>query len=65
MAIPAVCLSIAAHYLAEAPVSRFVIEVLLWVHHSLLVVDTIMFAAYILVSIYIAAKELLRYVRGL
>jgi hypothetical protein len=65
LAIPAVCLSIAAHYLAEVPVSRFVIEVLLWVHYSLLVIDTIMFAAYILVSTYGAAKELFRYVRGL
>jgi hypothetical protein len=65
VAIPAVCLSIAAHYLAWVPVSPFVIEVLVWVHYSLLVVDTIMFAAYILASIYGAAKELLRYVRGL
>jgi hypothetical protein len=65
LAIPAVCLSIAAHYLAEAPVSRFVIEVLLWVHYSLLIVDTVMFAAYILVSIYGATKELIRYARGL
>jgi hypothetical protein len=65
LAIPAVCLSIAAHYLAEVPVSQFVIEVLLLVHYSLLIIDTMMFAAYILVSIYGAAKELLRYVRGL
>jgi hypothetical protein len=65
LAIPAVCLSFAAHYLAEVPVSPFVIEVLLWVHYSLLVIDTIMFAAYVLASVYGAVKELIRYVRGL
>jgi hypothetical protein len=65
LAIPAVCLSVAAHYLAEVPVSPFVIEILLGVHYSLLVIDTAMFAAYILVSIYGAAKELLRYAKGL
>jgi hypothetical protein len=51
--------------LTHCPVSSFVVEVLLWVHYSLLVVDTAMFAAYILVSIYGAAKELIRYVKGL
>jgi hypothetical protein len=65
LAIPAVLLSAAAHYLDMLPVSRIVVEVLLWVHYSLLVVDTGMFAAYILVSIYGAAKELIRYVMGL
>src|SRR4051794_29767115 len=52
LAIPASCLSIAAHYLAELPVSTFVTEVLLWLHFFLFGVDTIMFVAYILVSIY-------------
>jgi hypothetical protein len=65
LAIPAIVLSIAAHYLKATPVSQFVVDVLLWVHYSLLVVDTLMFAAYILVSIYDAAKELVRYVKGL
>jgi hypothetical protein len=65
LAIPAVLLSIAAHYLTLLPVSPVVVEVLLGVHYSLLAVDTLMFAAYILVSIYGAAKELIHYVKGL
>ena len=65
LAIPAIILSIAAHYLAETPVSTFVINVLLFIHYSLLVIDTVMFAAYVLVSIYDAVKELIRYVKGL
>jgi hypothetical protein len=65
LAIPAILFSLAAHYLAEIPVSALVIEVFLGIHYSLLIVDTLMFAAYILVSIYGAAKELIRYVKGL
>lgn len=65
LAVPAVLLSIAAHYAPEFHVSKFVINVLLGIHYSLLVIDTGMFAAYMLVSIYHALKELYRYVKGL
>ena len=65
LAIPAILFSLAAHYLQEIPVSPLVIDVFLGIHYSLLVIDTGMFAAYILVSIYGAAKELIRYVKGL
>jgi hypothetical protein len=54
LAIPAILLSLAAHYFEQTPVSIFVINILLTVHYSLLVIDTGMFAAYILVSIYSA-----------
>lgn len=62
LAIPAILLSLAAHYLEQTPVSLFVIDVLLGIHYFLLSVDSVVFAAYILVSIYEAAKELLRFV---
>ena len=65
LAIPAILLSLAAHYLEQTAVSAFVIDVLLGIHYSLLVIDTVMFAAYIVVSIYHAATELVRYVKGL
>jgi hypothetical protein len=65
LAVPAILFSLAAHYLANIPVSPFVVKVFLWIHYSLIVVDAGMFAAYILVSIYSAGKELYRYVRDL
>jgi hypothetical protein len=65
LAIPAVLLSMAAHYLTETGASVFVIDVLLGIHYFLLVVDTVMFTAYISVTIYDAARELTRYVKGL
>jgi hypothetical protein len=65
LAIPAILFSLAAHYLAEIPVSPLVIQVFLWIHYSLLLIDTGMFAAYISASIYGAVKELIRYVKGL
>jgi hypothetical protein len=65
LAIPAILFSLSAHYLAKIPVSPLVIYVFLWIHYSLLVIDTGMFAAYIAVSIYGAVKELKRYVKGL
>jgi hypothetical protein len=64
LAIPAILLSLAAHYLEQTPVSSFVIDILLGIYYSLLIIDTVMFAAYILVSICDALKELARYLRG-
>jgi len=65
LAIPAILFSLAAHYLEQIPVSWLVIHVFLGIHYFLLIVDSIMFTAYIFVSIYGAAKELIRYKRGL
>jgi hypothetical protein len=65
LAIPAVLLSIAAHYLSEIPVSVLVINILLGLHYFLLVIDALTFVAYILVSVYDAGKQLVRYVKGL
>jgi hypothetical protein len=65
LAVPAILFSLAAHYLEQIPVSAVVIHVFLWIHYSLLIVDALMFVAYILVSLYAAAKELIRYVKGL
>jgi hypothetical protein len=47
------------------PCIPLVIQVFLWIHYSLLLIDTGMFAAYISASIYGAVKELIRYVKGL
>jgi hypothetical protein len=63
LALPAITLSLAAHYLAQTFVSEGVILVLLWLHYFLLGVDALMFVAYILVSIYAAVIELIRFVR--
>lgn len=65
LAIPAVILSLAAYYLDQTGVSRFIIVGLLIVHYFIFVVDAIMFVAYIAVSMYAAAVELVDYVKGL
>lgn len=65
LAIPAILLSIAAHYLQQIAVSAVVIQILLAIHYILIVIDTIMFAAYMTVAIYDAAKELVQYARDL
>jgi hypothetical protein len=65
LAIPAILLSLAAHYLEKTVVSPIVIDVLLSLHYLLLFVDAGMFVAYIAVSIYDAVRELTRYVKSL
>jgi hypothetical protein len=65
LAIPAVFLSISAHYLEIFPVSPFVVDVLLGIHYLLLVVDATYFVYYIMVSTYDALRKLTRYMRGL
>ena len=65
VAIPAILFSILAHYLHQIPVSDIVISVLVDIHYLLLGVDTVVFVAYILVSLYVTAVELIRYVRGI
>lgn len=66
LAIPPILLSIAAYSLKETThVSETVFSVLVDVHYFLLGVDTLVFVAYILVSMYGAAIELCRYVKSL
>lgn len=65
LAVPAILFSLAAHYLGQIPVSTMVIDVFLGLHYFLLAVDTAYFSAYIMVSIYGAVKELIRYAKGL
>lgn len=65
LAIPAILFSLAAHYLDQLPVSPIIVNVFLGIHYVLLIIDTGMFAAYISVSVYDAARELIRYVKGL
>jgi hypothetical protein len=65
LAIPAILFSLAAHYLEQTPVSTMVIDVFLGLHYFLLAVDTAYFSAYIVVSVYDAVKELIRYAKGL
>ncbi len=65
LAIPPILLSLAVYYLKETYVSETVISVLLGLHYFLLGVDALVFVAYILVSLYDAAKELIRYVKSL
>ena len=64
LAIPAILFALAAHYLEGFSVSVLIIQILLWIHYVLLVIDTSMFAAYVLIAIYDAATELIRYVKG-
>jgi hypothetical protein len=45
LAIPAIIFSLAAHYLAEIPVSSIVITLLLGITYFLLGVDTLVFGA--------------------
>jgi hypothetical protein len=65
LAIPAIIFSLSAHYLSETYVSGLVIDILLGIHYLLLGIDTVVFVAYILVSVYAAGRELTRYVKGL
>lgn len=65
LAVPAILFSIAAHYLVALPVSSFIINVLIGAHYLLFAIDTAYFAAYIMISVYGAAKELIRYAKDL
>jgi hypothetical protein len=64
LAIPPIILSWAAYYLDETHVSAAVIDVLLGVHYFLLGVDVLVFVAYISLSVYDAARELILYVKS-
>jgi hypothetical protein len=65
LAIPAVLFSIAAHYLATLPVSTLIINVLIGAHYVLFAIDIAYFGTYIIISVYGAAKELIRYAKSL
>lgn len=65
LAIPAITLSLLAHYLEDTFISIIVIWILISLHYFIFIVDAAMFVAYITVSIYAAARELRRHVRRL
>jgi hypothetical protein len=65
IAIPAVSLSLAAHYLQYLPVSPLIVNVLYDIHYLLFGLDAVMFAAYLAASTLSAVKELARYVKSL
>ncbi len=65
LAIPAVLFSVAAHYLEGTVVSPVVVNVLVGLTYFVLGIDTLTFVLYILFSVYLAARELIGYVKDL
>jgi hypothetical protein len=65
LAIPAILLSLAAHYLKRLPVAPLVVNVLYGIHYLLFGLDTVMFGAYLAASSLSAVRELAHYVKSL
>ncbi len=65
LAILAILFSLAAHYLEETVVSPAVVHVLVGLTYFVLGVDTVTFILYVLFSMYLTARALLGYMKGL
>jgi hypothetical protein len=59
LAIPAIALSLMANYLAEMAIAPIVTKIFIGLHYFLLIIDSIVFIAYMVVSLYYAAVELI------